>query len=716
MLSLIACQQQSFLQPEGSEAQGEVEIALSTTARTQLTKATTEDLPDVADFTVDILTSDGSESLYENTYSKMAGKTLYLNTGDYQLYAWCGDSLGVGFDAAFFAATEPFTVEWQEKTEISAVAKLANVKVAVVFGENLQTDYSEEGYYAIVRARQDKSLQIKYAQDETRAGYFPKGNLTFELYVVINGALKYFQYDAGDFDPNDFVTFKVDTDHGDGYVSLDITIDKETELVEESVEVPNTMLPKDAPSISYDGFDDGNAAYVIEQVESDIDMLKANLVAYGEFASIKVSTESDCLEEAGFPTEFDLLDLDDETAATLKDFGIKWLFPDECVFGYVDLAGIAPYFYYEHYDAADPTVATITITVTDKLGKETSSDCYIKSALPEVEVTIEDYDIWGWKFAAETVNCIKANADLVGLQYQDNDGDWHDVELTGVGTSAATFGEITGLTAGTTYTLRTTYAGDPTVSTEFYFDTEDPQQPANCDFESWTTGSRYITVEGGTNYNQDYWNPYLEDDPWWATNSAESVTTTITALTNGHWMKCFPCAGPSVDTPDDSAYSAEMISVYVGNSSTTGSKFGGKTHIGYMFIGTVDSTGEVETTGHTFSSRPSGITFDYKYSPYHASSDNFCVEVDVYADESAETLIGSYSTIEGPSASNWSVFEAGVDYTVTDQKAAWICITIRSAYESSGVGTGESVEFNGESLKAHAGCYLWVDNVRLIYE
>ncbi len=727
MLSLIACQQQSFLQPEGSDAQGEVEIALSAVGRTQLTKATTEDLPDVADFTVDILTSDGSESLYENSYSKMAGRTLYLNTGDYLLNAFCGDSLGVGFDAAFFAASEPFTVEWQQKTEISAVAKMANVKAAVVYGENLQTDYAEEGYYAIVRARQDKSLQIKFAQDETRAGYLPTGNLTFELYVVIDGALKYYQYDAGDFEANDFVTFKVDTEHGEGFVTIDITIDKETDLVEEEVEVPYTMLPKDEPTISFTGLVSETSIEVVEGVEPSIDELRANLVAYGEFEHVYVNIDSDYLANLGIPDQVDLVDIDDETAALLREQGFSWTNPTGHTLAYVDFYGIVEKLYGEHYSASNPFVLNFSVTVIDTVGNEVSSDTYtITNAAPEFTVSVRDYDIWGWKITAETVTVTKGNSDLVTLQYSDGE-QWHDVERVTATTSSTgraktlstgdvTFSQIAGLTAGTDYVLRGVYNGDTDNAVEYDLTTEDPQQPGNADMEEWTTLDHTYTHNASSEHHMDYWQPYAvnETDPWWADNGEKSMRDNKDSWTV-EWCKVFPCAGPSVDTPSGEGYSAHVITVNTGggNSATI---HDGTTHIGELFIGTVGSQGAHETEGHSFGSRPAKIAFDYKYIPHTVGEEFFVVEVDVYADESAETLIGSYSTSAGPSSADWTSFEADVNYSVTDQKAAWIYISIKASNGSTGVNTGASVEFNGEDLTAHMGSSLRIDNIRLIYE
>ncbi|MCD8312539.1 MAG: DUF4493 domain-containing protein [Bacteroidales bacterium] len=691
-----------------------MKIALSAEPRTAAyTKATDSDLPDVDDFTVEIFKVDGGKRLYRDTYANTIDQTIYLNTGDYTLSAWHGDSLGVGFDAAYYAATVPFTVEQQVTTQIEAVAKLANVKVAVVYGDIVAHDYSN--YYSVVRSRDNSKYELQFESDETRAGYLPSGSLTFELWAEDEGTWKYYSYDAGDFEPNDFVTFYVDTQHGEGSINLNITIDRGTETIEEDIDVPYNTLPKEAPTVTVSGFDSTNSIEVIEAVALETDDLKADFVAYGTITHLYMNISSIYLSNAGIPSQVDLADIDDAAAALLKAQGFKWSPAADHVLCYVDFYGILTKLYDEHYDASNPFKAEISFTVEDSKGHTATSDTYtITNAAPQFTYNINDYDIWAKRVTNQSVTCTLGNSEVIALQYKAaGDTDWTTVESSSISGTTISFDTITGLTSDTGYTFRAIYNGDEANAIAIDITTEEEAQTGNCDFEEWTAFQHAYSVWAGSTHYVTYWQPYLEDetDIWWDTNSEESELDSKDAATV-EWCKEFPCAGPSTDTPDGSVYSAHLITVNTGQGNTR-TIHDGTTHIGELFIGTSDSDGNHVTEGHSFPSRPDKLSFDYAYEPH--DDETFCVELDIY--DASGNVIASYSTTEGPSSHlAWDTFEADLDYSSLTAKAASIYISIKCSNGSTGVNTAYTVEFDGQDLTAHSGSTLRIDNIRLIYE
>ena len=173
LLPAVSCT--DTLEKAAAEDGGEVMITLSSEARVQpVIKAGPAEVP-TGEFTVEIFKLDGESEvrLYRDSYSNTEGKTIGLNTGDYRLYAYYGDPDAAGFDAPYYAAQTPFTVQAGQAETVSAVAKLSNVMVTVEFGETLRLDYPE--FYAIVRSGEDVSLQ--FGKDETREGYVPAGTV-----------------------------------------------------------------------------------------------------------------------------------------------------------------------------------------------------------------------------------------------------------------------------------------------------------------------------------------------------------------------------------------------------------------------------------------------------------------------------------------------------------------------------------------------------------
>jgi hypothetical protein len=107
--------------------------------------------PDVNEFKVEIYkyADQGLLRLYRDSYENTVGKQISLNAADYMVHARHGDSLGVGFNAIYYAAQANLTVHPQTNEVVRLEAKMANAKVAVVYGDDLKYDWPE--YYAKVK-------------------------------------------------------------------------------------------------------------------------------------------------------------------------------------------------------------------------------------------------------------------------------------------------------------------------------------------------------------------------------------------------------------------------------------------------------------------------------------------------------------------------------------------------------------------------------------
>ncbi len=724
-LTVAACQ--DSLENAGSEASGEGEVLISLSAEgrtSSTTKATTESLPDVNDFTVEIFKTDGNVRLYKDTYANTDGVSIPLNVGEYKLLAWYGDSLGVGFNSAHFAGTQSFVVEQQKTAEVPVTAKLANVKVAVEYGEEIADTY--ETYYTIVRARDNKNYELTFASDETSAGYLPTGTLTLEVYADIYGELKYYTYEAGTFSANDFVTFYIDTKPASGTLKITATIDKETETVTENVEVSYTTLPKDEPTISFSEVTDLEAEVtdldieVIEGIEPASSELRANIVAEGEIASCVLNISSSYLSSLGIGTSVELVGIDETTAALLEQAGIKWYGDmSGSEYGYVDFSGLIEYIAEQHY-VSDGNTTTISIKVVDSLEQTiTSDEITITNTAPEFTYNgvANDYDIWGWKVLNQTISYTsgKANPDYIVLQYSTDNTNWTNVTLTDDGTSTLTCEKASGLTAGTEYTFRAIYNGDEANAQSKTITTESANQVGNASMEDWVTQESSYKVVLGSSYTRYWWRPWAEDetDPWWDVNSKLSMPSSVTA--SSHNYKNFPTVGYSTEKYSAGSRSAHIIVTNVGNLNTSGTAVG-TDYIGELFIGTANDDGEHETDGHEFTTRPAKLAFDYRY--YGKNSETFSADFILYGTDGTTELATYSSTTAGPDTDpSWATMEVPLEYTVTNMKAGKIYMSFKaSTADDPDISTGVDREFAGETYNIHAGSDLYIDNIRLIYE
>ncbi len=729
ILAAVSCQDDSIEKISvDSDAQGEVSIALTAESRTYA-KSTTESLPDVADFTIEIFKTDGNVRLYKDTYANTVGESIYLNVGDYEILAWYGDSLGVGFDAAHFAAAESFTVEQQVTTELALTAKLANVKVAVNFGENLVADYSE--FYAVVRARESEDYELTFTSDETRAGYLPTGSITFELYAKEDDSWGVYSYDAGELAANDFVTFNVDTTPAEGKLVLNISIDTETELVEDEITVPYTYLASDSvPEVNYTGVSD---VEVIEGVETASVEAVANIVAYGEIANCYLTVDSDYITtESTVQTaslsrmsvsesKIDLANIDDETAAVLNAAGITWM-PNMAgkALSYVNFSGVPEYIASQHYNEDAPSTA-FSLTIVDGNSNETIiSDVFsVTSVAPTYSLNgpADETDIWGWKIVEQSITYDPetCNPDMIELQYYEpSTEEWVVVSGgTDDGNGTITYGTVSGLTAGTDYTFRGVYNGG-SYAVENVISTEDPNQVGNAGMDEWQTLTWICKYLGITDETYYWWEPYAEDeeDPWWDVNSKISMSSSTTIGSSNIYYRCFPTIGYSIEnsagTSNEGDYSAMIAVVHLGTTNLTGSEY-----IGELFIGTADDDGAHESDGHSFETRPSKISFDYYY--YSKDSETGSVEFKLSASDG--TVISTFSdTAISDTDSGWATYTATLDYDYTNLKASEIYMSFKASTDSSPTTSGStSREFGGTTYTICGGSFLRIDNIQLIY-
>ena len=152
-----------------------------------------------------------------------------------------------------------------------------------------------------------------------------------------------------------------------------------------------------------------------------------------------------------------------------------------------------------------------------------------------------------------------------------------------------------------------------------------------------------------------------------------------------------------------------------GKANTSGSYVGGAM-VGSLFIGSYNSGIQ---QGHSFASRPSAISFWYKYKPYN--SDAFKVEVQL---KNGEDIVAS--GVYEPSASSFEDSEyklATIDLQkiITDKKVTTICVQFLASNKTSldkddfAMGTTINYPTIG-NWKVHMGSVLKIDDISLIYD
>ena len=697
-------------------ADGEITVSLTSDGdcRPHLKSAVQEEEVPAGEFIVEIFKTDGNVRLYRDTYANTENKAIKLNGGDYRLVASHGDPDGCGFGAPYYMGEEMFTVHAQTHEEVHVTAKLANVKVAVEFGEHLVLDYPE--HYAVVRS--DKDCSLEFSAGEERTGYMPAGNLSLELYAKIDGEWKYYASEPEEYSPNDFVTFHVDTKDGEGSLSLNIKVDDSVELVEKEVEIPQLMLPKEAPKMTFNGFGDSDVIEVVEAGETP-ESLKIDIVADAGIGHCILHINSEYLARIGVPAEIDLVTVEENVAEILKDNGFDWrgIMQGQRL-AYIDLTGVAEKLASEVYDDANPFKAEISFEIEDSNGKKSaeSQTVTIAALKPEFSFSAVQTDAWARSIRGMEISYANLNPAVLKLQYKAAaDGEWQDAGLSSDSGSVLSFNNISGLTPETEYQLRAIYNGNEAAAVQASLTTEAAAQVGNSGFEEWQTSVFEFTYNffGKHEQNVDWYHPWSseETDIWWAVNSRVAMpSSSSVASANWNWVR-FPTVAYTADAADG-GNAAVIYSVAVGDWTTNISP--GTSHAGELFIGTADDSGNHSSEGHSFGSRPDRLEFMYKYDSN--GGETFFVNAELYSEDG--TVIAAASTDSGSASSSWLKFSLPFQYTDTARKAARIYVSFKSTSASEPSVTGNKVITIADNAQytGNFGSVLYLDDLQLIYE
>lgn len=685
-------------------------------------------VPTLDDFEVEVYNSTTEVRLYRDTYANSIGKIIRLNTGEFRLLAQHGDSLGCGFEKPYFVADHLFELTPDNpKQAVNAVAKLGNVMVDVSFTENVPGSYYD--YYVVIRHEDHAKKSVKFVRDEERPGFIPGGNVVIEFYADLTGKgdWKYARTEPRVYSPNDYVHVNVDVEPRKSNMLFNLTVNDEVETIELPLELPSWVTPQDAPSISLAGFDENNKCRIIEGVDVGMGG-SVSILARGAISTCVINVQSDLLEAAGFPVnqDIDIANADADMVKKLNDAGMEW---NEDLLGsrdlsYINLLGIVEYLHSKtKASKQEKTLATFTLKVTDEVMKEATSSFTVVSVPINPQISIKDYNIWATRLVAPTVTVSEgANRELFRVQFRKSGNaawtDLNDHKLHGTGLSLRC-DDILGLDPKTTYQLRVIYNDNlEVVSDALTVTTEAAQQIGNSGFEDFSTEVHKFAVKGATTSqaSMNYYQPWASgsNDKWWAVNSKKTLLEQVTSGNQNY--KVFPTVSYS-NNSRSGGKSAQIASVQV-DTEADGSSDGDNPVkvVGELFIGSSSITGDHQSDGHSFSSRPTALSFWYRYTP--VGNETFYVRIELF--DVNDELIAAQEVTNLGASDSWVQHVMNIDYLNVMSKAAKIYVSFKSSSlkdSAAGYRSGSNavIEMAGGDYTARFGSVLKVDDLELLY-
>ena len=400
--------------------------------------------------------------------------------------------------------------------------------------------------------------------------------------------------------------------------------------------------------------------------------------------------------------------------------------------------------------SSEGTTHTVTLTYPDPL-IDTESDVKFKAEYgsktiektfkvedPELTLSLKngDVDVWATKAYVKVEASAKSRASrtisssTVEIQYKDGEvwkvwpNQSYDSEkglflLTGMGEGATD-------TNGVAYTLRAAYkrSGEVvTYSGELPITTEAKTQIPNSGFDDWYTDSKEQWSVGlFKNIKWFFYYPFQQGDEghWWSTNNERAQAWTVAPV----YVTTCPAVIYTYDTRTGEGKAAEIHTSGSGGeyASTSTSMYPESAFAGSIFIGSYSwsDKSEHKSLGHSFNTRPLGLSFWYKYKPYKTDAFKVLVEV-----KSGETVIAAGEYVPEAYSSEdleYQQHTISLEYTNSLLKATSISVQFLSTNKTSftendlqKIGTLTLTDC-ADSWNAHFGSFLKIDDVELIYE
>ena len=677
---------------------------------------------------------------YDQTHD-WTDEVIPLAAGVYDITATCGteqaDSV-VQFDKPCYTGTkEGLKVNAGETATTAEIScKVTNALVSLKFVEENEADFADA--YAMIAV--GTGAETRW-DPLTKSAYFKAGSSLSKLTIFKDGSdskgadiLTDAQKDANfpkTFAAGDHLILTLSIAKANGNAAIKVS---KVEVVPVTIEetIPLEWLP--APKIGY--FNDEEGLTSIEYTESN-NATPAKLNFSGSMAieDIELGFEFGDIQYADWNNKtYNLASISDEDKSALTQAGIVLPELEESTTGSIDFTNLTT-----NLQVASGSVTENKIKVRVKANNRWSSEednpsvYTIKTVAPKIMVTANEEDIWAKSLTVSEYEVESDNPTKIvvtGYQYLDG-AEWKDC-TNGLA-------ELTNLPDEPKMQVRAVYReGVYAEPTEIALET--PAQLPNSDMEEWS----YETYKGDR-YSFNPWNS--EGTSFWDTNNdfttrhKNGASDVSIANYNGfHAVSC---------VTGHNGFAAELRSTANGRANTrvdfivhthkeqdynkvAGKLFTGSTNV-YVNkpSGTIgdDADGSKDTyteeKNASFNSRPTALTFYYKYVPYN--SDTWSVHIELL-DENKNVIIQNDKT-SSEAKSDWTQASVSLDYAdeTTYAKCKYIYVIFKSTINEGTnmpyreiTQTFYVLENGALSAKtydqAYIGSILTIDDIQLIYD
>lgn len=347
---------------------------------------------------------------------------------------------------------------------------------------------------------------------------------------------------------------------------------------------------------------------------------------------------------------------------------------------------------------------------------------------PDIRLYANDYDVWARKIGVgftSTTFDVSRVLDMITLYMSVDQEVFTKVSFEMDKTNAVAW--VTGLEPSTNYTFKVSCTNDiDDVGESVTFTTEAAQQVENNHMEDWYNTFKYGEKTAWVGIDIYEWFPKSSDS---ATTYWSSRNAMTTSQNNG--ASCYYTSySGTLSASGVTGNAAEISTLGWGEGNTFINTMTGviirKKSAGMLFMGDYSySFGSdkhyngIETFdyGRQFSSRPSALTFQYKYAPIGSESFKAYIVIE-NRENGIITELGRGELISSTSATTFTKAEIPISYSVTNKKAthAYIVFISSTAVEPAVKNVkGSNGAFAGYTDSRYVGSVLTVDDIILEY-
>lgn len=683
-------------------------ISLGDASANVETKSTPEELgePLKTNFSIEVLKQSTGES---ETYKYEENLVIPASVGLYDITASYGDNPELALDAPYYegkAEDEEIKEGATEPVSVTIECKVANALASVVY-ENEEKFKELFSSYGVNVKVGNFNVTLNNSNAGKSAYYQAGSKPTFTFVGTLKGNGKEVTKSlTAEDDPalGEDATFAgakhciLTLSLGTTEPGINLTLSKvEVEEVTINETIPLEWLP--APKVSATGFDE--ATKTLDFYETNTPAAASIDFEVNEATGLQDLEFSLYFEDETFQEltgDYTLSTMSDEDKAKFADAGIMLPLTGQTS-PKIDFTST----FINKLRAKDEgaVVNTITInkvTANNRPNKDESPLVYtINTHKPEFTVEVLDENVWSKTFTAEEITVAEGKGNLETIkqnfvyQYSTDGDSWTDFSDQTTRTQA--FAEHP---SGDDYQVRAYYRG-ALASNVKVITLEENKAVPNGDMEAWTDGKRY---------NQPYFQPWGGSvEQWWDTNNNETMPDSYRTYPS---YKCFPTT--SYTESGVSGKAVEIRSVAVNGWNSEIAHYGDTR--GIFYAGITSDNGTM-TEGRDWTSRPTALSFQFKYDSY--KTERMGAYVELY---SGETKIASGEFVS--ERESYTTFQNGtVTFTYTNEtlKATSIRIKFQSVAGDESVETRKlEVSLPSGSYKIYGGSVLTLDNIALVYD